>query len=328
MKKFSLLALILVLVFNVHAVQASASFKDVSNDHWAKSEIDYLVNLGVIRGYNDGAFMPNNSVTNAQVALMLVRALNLDTDGRPNPGLSDVYSANHAFKEIATVVDEGIFPEEQKFNPNMPITREAMARALANAFQLQADDSEGDYQTAFWDVPTNYWAYDYINKLQSNHITTGYRDGTFRPKNTLTRAQFAAFIARALDEAFKPIYFYSELSGNHAGTNLVIKNQRAGYFDFEIEDWTNYWIDDAQGGGWSGYDNLIVRGRALIIGDTAEYRQNGCTITFKSDYKHNYASESLEEGVLISRSKGCFQNKAKDFYFEESNDGEFFFIGQ
>lgn len=193
------IATLLVSTLSFHHANAAAGFKDVPSDHWAKKEIDYLVNEGIINGYQDGSFKPNNYVTNAQVALMLVRALKLNTSGRPNVKLADVPSTHHAYKEIAAVIDEGIFPKGNMFNPNAPISREAMARALVNAFKLQGSSS-----VSFTDVPSSYWAYSYIVKLAANNITTGYNDGTFKPKNKVTRTQFSAFVARALNESFKP----------------------------------------------------------------------------------------------------------------------------
>ncbi len=51
---------------------------------------------------------------------------------------------------------------------------------------------------SFNDVDTNYWAFQAIEALASSGITTGYADGTFRPENTVTRAQMATFLSRAL----------------------------------------------------------------------------------------------------------------------------------
>lgn len=193
------IAALLASTLSFYHANAAAGFKDVQSNHWAKKEIDYLVNGGVINGYQDGSFKPNNYVTNAQVALMLVRALKLNTSASFNVELADVSPTHHAYKEISTVIGEGIFPNEKRFNPNAPISREAMARALVNAFKLQGKSS-----MSFSDVPSTYWAHSYIIKLAANNITTGYNDGTFKPKNKVTRAQFSAFIARALDESFKP----------------------------------------------------------------------------------------------------------------------------
>jgi hypothetical protein len=49
----------------------------------------------------------------------------------------------------------------------------------------------------FSDVPDSFWAFDYIQKMFDEGVTTGYPDGTYRPTENVTRAQMAAFIARA-----------------------------------------------------------------------------------------------------------------------------------
>ncbi|BAB75307.1 DUF1565 domain-containing protein [Anabaena sp. FACHB-709] len=52
--------------------------------------------------------------------------------------------------------------------------------------------------TAFTDVATNYWAKGYIEALASQNIIAGFPDGTFRPNEPVTRAQFATIITKAL----------------------------------------------------------------------------------------------------------------------------------
>ncbi|AOV08774.1 S-layer homology domain-containing protein [Sporosarcina ureilytica] len=200
-----LIVVILFLSLFGNIIQGSSveatgkQFRDVPNNHSNKEEIDYLVGQNIIRGYPDGRFKPGNAVTNGQAAMMVARALKLNFNGRPNPNFSDVFSTTSGFKEIAALVDEGIIPKADRFNPGLPITRESMARILVNAFKL-----DGVNHVNFIDVPTSYWAYSYITKLAANDITTGYLDGTFRPKNTVTRGHFAAFMARALNPAYQP----------------------------------------------------------------------------------------------------------------------------
>lgn len=201
MKKFNLLlsmVLVMCMLFQSTAF-ASTSFKDVGSNHWAKKEIDYLVDLKIITGYSNGTFKPNENVTNAQVAIMLARALNLDLSNRPNPNFLDVTRETSGYKEIAAVVDEGIFPKSVKFGPTQPASRATMARVLVNAFQLK-----GKNHVMFSDIKTTYWGYPYITALAANNITNGYSDGTFRPTENVTRAQFSVFMVRALNENFRP----------------------------------------------------------------------------------------------------------------------------
>jgi parallel beta-helix repeat protein len=56
---------------------------------------------------------------------------------------------------------------------------------------------------AFKDVPTAYWARSYIEALASQNIIAGFPDGTFRPNEPVTRAQFATIVTKALNPANK-----------------------------------------------------------------------------------------------------------------------------
>jgi len=50
----------------------------------------------------------------------------------------------------------------------------------------------------FPDVPTGFWAFQYVEALVASGITTGQPDGNYHPTDPVTRAQMAAFLARAL----------------------------------------------------------------------------------------------------------------------------------
>ncbi|WP_413789105.1 bifunctional 2',3'-cyclic-nucleotide 2'-phosphodiesterase/3'-nucleotidase [Bacillus kandeliae] len=57
----------------------------------------------------------------------------------------------------------------------------------------------GEVEKDFKDVPKDHWAYEYIHSLASKGIILGKTDGTFAPNATVTRGEFATFIARTLD---------------------------------------------------------------------------------------------------------------------------------
>ena len=54
-----------------------------------------------------------------------------------------------------------------------------------------------DYQSAFTDT-ADYWGANYVEFLYTSGVTTGYADGTFRPNQNITRAQFAVMLYRYL----------------------------------------------------------------------------------------------------------------------------------
>ena len=55
--------------------------------------------------------------------------------------------------------------------------------------------------SSFSDVPSNYWAKDFIDALAARNIIAGFNDGTFRPETPVTRAQFAAMISKAFQQS-------------------------------------------------------------------------------------------------------------------------------
>ncbi|MBE9198109.1 MULTISPECIES: DUF1565 domain-containing protein [unclassified Nodularia (in: cyanobacteria)] len=58
-------------------------------------------------------------------------------------------------------------------------------------------------QSAFGDVPEGYWAKAYIEALASQNIIAGFPDGTFKPNDPVTRAQFATIVTKALTPPVK-----------------------------------------------------------------------------------------------------------------------------
>lgn len=70
-----------VSVYNdppVQAVENLSSFNDVPQHHWALAEIESMKTKGIITGYDDGTFKPENSIKRQHVALMFARSLELE----------------------------------------------------------------------------------------------------------------------------------------------------------------------------------------------------------------------------------------------------------
>jgi len=61
-----------------------SSFQDVTDNHWAKQYIENLVQEGVLSGYSDGTFRPDNPVTRAELVKMALSAADIEaTSGQP-----------------------------------------------------------------------------------------------------------------------------------------------------------------------------------------------------------------------------------------------------
>ena len=54
-----------------------------------------------------------------------------------------------------------------------------------------------DFPQRFWDVPKDYWAYEYISELVDKNVLSGYEDGSYRPEETVTRAEWSKMMVVA-----------------------------------------------------------------------------------------------------------------------------------
>ena len=194
----TLLAVILlsVSIFPL-AAEAKTNFKDVTQDFWAKEDINFLAERKIIFGYSNGDFGVGDHIRRSDAAVMIVRALAIDTKNRPNPKFKDVTPSSYAYDAIAAVTDEEIFyGNNGEFKPSDTLTRAEMAAILTRAFQLTGKGEK----VSFKDVPQTAWHYASVQALVAHGVTFGYSDNTFRPTDRITRAQFSAFLTRAIKQ--------------------------------------------------------------------------------------------------------------------------------
>jgi glucose/arabinose dehydrogenase len=89
-------------------------------------------------------------------------------------------------------------PIGDQYCPANSVSRAEMAAFLLRA--TGAADNLPSYRGTFPDVPAGQWYTGYVERLAELGITTGYADGTFRPAGSVTRAEMAIFIVRAIGE--------------------------------------------------------------------------------------------------------------------------------
>ncbi|MGE6575096.1 S-layer homology domain-containing protein [Paenibacillus xylanexedens] len=168
------------------------TFKDLSG-HWAKEMIEELASQGMITGYPDGSFHPNEHIKRHHMALIITRAFEFGPI-REAVSFSDVSPSHPYYEAIMSLQQAGIVDGANgAFNPNHSLTRAEMAKILTLAFEIKPGGT-----VAFQDVPTTHWSYDYIAALAELEIVLG-DNGKFKPDEPVTRAQFVAMMYRALN---------------------------------------------------------------------------------------------------------------------------------
>ncbi|MBD8519570.1 N-acetylmuramoyl-L-alanine amidase [Lysinibacillus fusiformis] len=214
-KKISLILCVLFIsasMFTIHSASVSAAtnsnitFEDVTKNHPAYEEINYLVSLGVIQGYfvnGKRVFGPNNNVTRGQAAKMVVVASGNKPLVVNKSSFSDVTVGTEMSGYIERAVQLGFFDKNIKgeFLPNKALSRGEMSYVLTKAFNLDTSEYEG-INSPFTDVGITHEYVKYINTIYYNGITNG-TGKTYLPNSTVTRSQFSLFVSRAKSEKYR-----------------------------------------------------------------------------------------------------------------------------
>ncbi|MBE2912959.1 S-layer homology domain-containing protein [Anoxybacillus flavithermus] len=174
--------------------EAVGQFRDIGKDFWANKEIEALGKKEIVLGYAKSYFKPDEMMTRAEAAGLLATYFKLNMNDRKET-FTDVPSDHWAVGAVNALAKENIVDRNNKpFQPDEPLTREQLAMWFAEAWKLKRGAD-----VPFTDVKETDAAYDAIEKLVASGIANGYEDGTFRPKETVTRAQFAVFFYRAMN---------------------------------------------------------------------------------------------------------------------------------
>ena len=167
-------------------------FADVDN-HWAENDIYLVEEKGWMNGVALDLFAPNVSLTRAQAAVIIIRALGINETVNTN-SFNDVDSSYWASKEIELSKKYNILVGKvnNNFKPDDLISREEMAVLLDRLTQK----SDIAPLNNFKDITASDWAYNSILKMNGYGIIKGYEDNKFYPKQNITRAQMAALMNR------------------------------------------------------------------------------------------------------------------------------------
>ncbi|WP_413198568.1 S-layer homology domain-containing protein [Nostoc piscinale] len=180
---------------------AQTTFTDVSSNYWAAQFIQELSQRGVIAGFPDGSFRPEEAVTRAQFAAMVNKAF-AKAPQRQAINFVDVPSnfwASSAIQQAYTIGFLSGYPGN-RFEPNQAIPRQQVLVSLANGLEYNPSGNvEGTLQYFNDASGIASYARSPIAAATEQQIVVNYPNVKFlSPNATATRAQVAAFIYQAL----------------------------------------------------------------------------------------------------------------------------------
>lgn len=192
MKKFLLILITIILTLQ----SISPCFAEET--HWSQKYADKLFESGIIKGDTDG-FRFESLITRAEFAALINRTFDFtDID---SSAFSDVYENDWYYLDFLKAKKAGYLKGDSNgnANPKSSITRVEAVTMLYRVLNLN-----GKSEALFSDnskIPE--WGRDAVYALVYNNILSGYEDNTFKPQNTLLRAEAFVLICKTLPFVYK-----------------------------------------------------------------------------------------------------------------------------
>lgn len=271
LNKIILLTVILSFIFTMAA--DAVVFTDISS-HWAKSYIERVAENGLVSGYENKTFKPDNNVTVLEALVMLSRLYEIDDDLKDEiiekyepvlETMSNTKGYEWSFDYLSLIIEMGVvsesgikdmFSKKTVFND---ATREEIAVLLTKAMML------GDQLKKAFVLPFNDQekisevAKPYVYTMYDKEIMQGDNKKNFNPTNKITRAEIATVLDKAYDyieenEIYPDFEDYvpttveegiiTKLSEEKTGSYIYIKNNKDVESVVKINDETKIYINE------------------------------------------------------------------------------------
>jgi len=206
-------------------------FKDMAANHWASRYVKGALDMGLVTGYPDKTFKPNNKITRMEGVVVMSRFGELKQatklEASPYP---DLTARNWASPYIAAARDAGYlqYLADQDFQPKKELTRAEAVEILSKTnYGTARIDSLMDWTVGFLpgekqapmavapgtpvyaqkapvmkikefvDVPDEHFAGESIKYLATAGVLNGFADGSFKPDRIVTRAELSTLLVKA-----------------------------------------------------------------------------------------------------------------------------------
>ncbi|WP_409344764.1 lamin tail domain-containing protein [Paenibacillus sp. MBLB4367] len=187
--------------FSTYAVmEYEKQFADMAGQ-WAEGYVKKLAAKHIAQGMTEQAFAPNETVTRAQFATFLMRALGYPQSLAYAGEFQDVKAGSYYAGYVAEAVKLGIIQKDTAFRPDSDVTREEAVVMLMRAYGQLVQHPANAKGTAFADQSSiSEWAKEAVSLAKALGILEGREDGAFAPKASLTRAETAKLIIELLKQ--------------------------------------------------------------------------------------------------------------------------------
>ena len=173
--------------------EKTADFADLTGFEWSKEAVDYLYKKGIVSGRSDKEYAPSDFVTREEFVKIVTLAIGLKGIDA-ECGFADVAKDDWYYAPVAAAVRANLISgvSKDKFGTGQNITREDMAVIICRALDYKGIKEDIKETAEISDAENvSEYALKSVERLLKINILSGYDDGTFKPKNNLTRAECA-----------------------------------------------------------------------------------------------------------------------------------------
>lgn len=223
---FILAMLLFTMVFCITAapVYASAGPTDISG-HWAQSQIEKAYAQGLVIGYPDGTFKPDQNVSRAEFVTMVNNAFGFTSE--TSTYFTDVKDTDWFAGQISRAKAAGYISgyEDGSFKPNNYISRQEVAAIMSRIIRT-SNPAGIDLLSRFIDAEAiSSWAQGAVASVIASGTMQGYPDQTFKPQNFITRAEAVVVLNQAIGIEPQPVtQSITSITVTGAGDATTVKN--------------------------------------------------------------------------------------------------------
>jgi beta-glucanase (GH16 family) len=242
------------------ATAGPAAGKDVPASHWAAKPLQRWMELGVIRGYEDGSIRPNQAMTRAQFAAVMNATFQFEAVS--DADAADLPESAWYTAEMRKAIASGYLKlnADMEALPNRLLSRAEAAVALQAIFGFASNSSAA--KPAYKDLAAlDAGTAEAIRILAQGGYIQGYPNGTFKPEQTMTRAELIVLLDRLVSLLARTP---GDLAGGTVKGNVVVNADGVVLKDTVIEG--SLYLAPGIGDGDATLRGVTVRGSTHING--------------------------------------------------------------
>lgn len=145
-----------------------AVFTDVPESHWASEAINYVASMEIFKGYTDGSFKPDQTITRAEFSVAVFKLIGIKLSKTDKSGFTDTlehWASGYIDQLYALGFIKGY--SDRTFKPDSLLKRSECVTLINRALNR---GPLGGTEQIFKDVPTTHWAYEEIAESAVDHI--------------------------------------------------------------------------------------------------------------------------------------------------------------